>query len=313
MNRLVAKTLWIVLFAALAAGMLFVVRGTESAAAEEKPAAGQRVRFALCQLDSREGDIPGNVRRALAMAEKAADAGAAVVVFPEFSFVSLRDLMRRAVPDLGQVPGGLEKLSAFAKRRGCWLVANHPGNEGGRWYNESIVLSPEGTVFARYRKRELAIFDRQIGMSPGTEATVAALPFAKVGLLICKDVSYPETYEKDCADADLLVMQFAHVRTKEGADGNPRRNPFARTPESLEEMTARCHGVSGKTQLLADKTGTEGPWSFDGGTRVVAADGATVAKLDRETGFVFADFPLGEDGRIDSAAPAAEIRAWPGE
>lgn len=260
-----------------------------------------RVRFALCQLDSRKGDIPGNVRQALVIAEAAADQGADVVVFPEYSFLSIHDLLGNEIPDLGGMSWGLPVLSEFASRRGCWLIANHPRLFSGSLHNESFVVAPDGSVASAYRKCVLALADQQVGMKPGGKPAPIELPFATIGILICKDASFPNRFMKAYNQTDLLLLQFAHVRGNDPQES--LKGPFARYPDTLEDIVANCCSAFGKTQLLVDKTGKEPPWRLEGGTCVVTPAGQIRADAGEKVGILFVDFPLHPDGHLDASSP----------
>lgn len=97
--------------------------------------------------------------------------------------------------DLAQpIPGPTtERLGVLARDTGLWLVPGSVYERGtdGRVYNTAVVVSPEGTVAARYRK----IFPWQPyeTTTPGHECTVLDLPgIVRIGLAICYDGSFPE-------------------------------------------------------------------------------------------------------------------------
>ncbi|MBQ7252549.1 MAG: carbon-nitrogen hydrolase family protein [Kiritimatiellae bacterium] len=284
--------------------------GTPAAGADGphawQPREAGRIRFAVCQMATRTGEIAENARRGLAWAEKAADGGADAVVFPEFSFVSYPDLLRGAeVPDFDEAEWGLAAFGDFARRRGCWVFVNHPERADGARYNEMRVLGPDGRVAATYRKCTLALVDACLGMHPGEGGVVADLPFGRVGLLVCKDASEPEPFQAAYAAADVLVVQFAHVvrggRDVRGGRRDVRRNPFVRFPEPLDGIVSGCREAFAKPLVVASKPGAEGPWPLAGGSRVVDAEGRAVASAGEGECLLVADFPCGPDGRIAGA------------
>lgn len=283
--------------------------GTEADGRAWHPRSAGRIRFAICQMATPPGDIAGNARRGLAWAEKAADGGADAVVFPEFSFVSYPDLLRgEEVPDFDDAEWGLAAFAGFARRRGCWVVVNHPEREGDGRYNETRLLGPDGRTAAVYRKCALAMVDGRLGMRPGNGGVVADLPFGRVGLLVCKDASEAEKFREAYAGADLLVAQFAHVvrgdRPWRRGGGGRRADPavFAPFPEPLDDIVSACRRVFRKPLVVASKPGVEGPWPLAGGSRGLDAAGRTIAAAEGEC-LLWADFPCGADGRIAEAVP----------
>jgi predicted amidohydrolase len=303
---LAAATAAVLWTAAAASGAV----GTPAAGPEAphawQPHGAGRIRFAVCQMATRTGDIAENARRGLEWAEKAADGGADAVVFPEFSFVSYPTLLRGAeVPDFETAEWGLAAFGGFARRRGCWVFVNHPEREKGKTYNATRIVGPDGRVAATYRKCTLALVDACLGMYPGQGGVVADLPFGRVGLLVCKDASEPEPFREAYAAADVLVAQFAHV-VRGGRDGrgrrrDGRRNPFVRFPEPLDGIVSCCREAFAKPLVVASKPGVEGPWPLAGASRVVDGEGRTSALAGEGECLLVVDFPCGPDGRIAGA------------
>ena len=65
----------------------------------------------------------------------------------------------------------------------------------GTYYNSLVLLTPEGTIGAVYRKVHVPCtrsYERYY-FTPGPEFVVADTRYGKVGLAICYDRRYPET------------------------------------------------------------------------------------------------------------------------
>lgn len=275
---------------------------------EFRPHHPGRIRFALCQYGSRVGDLRWNAAHALDYAEEAVRRGADVVVLPEFSFTTVHDLRAgRAWINLEEVPWLGKALGDFTRRHRCYLFANHArtfGKHRRRHVNESFLVDPGGKVAARYAKRFLALLDRRIDFLPGTnDAVVAELPFARVGMLICKDTGYSESFQEAFRDADLLLMQFGHIAHWGSGTAPPglrdsladATNVFPRVAEDW----AQDH--DGKPFLMVNKTGLEKEFAFAGGSRVFGADEKPLAVADSGESILYVDFPLDAEGRIDVA------------
>lgn len=101
-----------------------------------------------------------------------------------------------ASPDRAQsMPGEAERmLCAAARAHGVWLV---PGSlyelSGGKVYNTTPVINPDGEVVARYRKI-YPFYPYEQGISAGDEFVVFDVPgVGRFGISICYDMWFPET------------------------------------------------------------------------------------------------------------------------
>ncbi len=263
------------------------------------------VRFALCQYDTRTGDIRHNLLHALDFADEAVRHGADVVLLPEFSFASVHDVRSKLacfnILEREELAG---RLSDFTRRHGCYLLFNHPfvvTNESPKKivYNTSYLMGPDGAVCAEYRKQAMALLDIRCSLSPGKTDVVADLPFGRLGLMICKDAYYPEHFPS-FSDADVVAIQFAHI-VNWGPDLPPNglREPIAEAPANFPRVSRLCTSVLRKPLLMVNKTGMEDVYAYIGGSRVVVANGTTVALAASHSDILYADFPLDENGRID--------------
>ena len=263
------------------------------------------VRFALCQYDSRSGDTRRNILHALEYADEAVRHGADVVILPEFSFATVHDVRSKfACFNLLERPELAGRLSDFTRRNGCYLLYNHPlvvTNESPKKlvYNQSCLLGPDGAVVVDYCKQAMALIDIRCGITPGTEDVVARLPFGNLGLMICKDAYYPNHFPS-FQDADVVVIQFAHI-VNWGPDLPPNglREPIAEAPRNFPHVANLCTSALRKPLLMVNKTGLEDTYAYIGGSRVVIANGMTIAQANSYCDILYADFILNADGRID--------------
>ncbi len=88
----------------------------------------------------------------------------------------------------------LKVFSEAARRHNVWLL---PGSlyvrEHGQLFNESVVISPEGEIIARYRKM-FPFAPYEAGVAGGDEVIVFDVPdVGRFGLSICYDIWFPET------------------------------------------------------------------------------------------------------------------------
>jgi predicted amidohydrolase len=162
-----------------------------------------QLRVALIQTDA--GPNPdANVARAAEVADAAGADGARLVALPEY--------LQYRGPDAGfrasarAIPGPYTKpFAEIARRRGCWILAGSLAETSGdpeRPWNTSALIGPDGEIAARYRK--IHLFDVAVERGPadtesarvsgGSEAVIADVDGAKLGLTICYDLRFPELY-----------------------------------------------------------------------------------------------------------------------
>ncbi len=266
-----------------------------------------RIRFALCQTATAKPDGTNVVNRVFDWIRRKNLDGVDVFILPELAFASFLNL-ESAWRLADSVWCG---ASAFTREKGAWLVVNQPvRTDRGVLYNETRVFAPDGEVFATYRKRILARIDLQASFSPGDAARPVELPFAKVGLLICKDAFFPNVGSGAYADADIIVTQFAHP----GVDINTAREArfFPPTAWALSELRDSSAGWRrfGKPFLAVNKVGRDGPYNLVGGSHVTDANGRRGAELGSGPGVLLVDFPLKTDGHVEAKpTPQAHMNA----
>ena len=107
------------------------------------------------------------------------------------------------------LPGPLtDALAEVAEEAGVWLV---PGSvferaEDGRLHNTALVISPQGELVARYRK----VFPWQPHeeCAPGDSFVTFDIPeVGRVGLAICYDGNFPETFRQLAWMGAEIVLQ----------------------------------------------------------------------------------------------------------
>jgi formamidase len=115
------------------------------------------------------------------------------------------------------IPGPLtDALADIAREAELWLV---PGSvfergENGAIHNTCVVLSPDGDLVARYRK----VFPWQPheGCAPGDGFVTFDVPGAgRVGLAICYDGSFPETFRQLAWMGAEVVLQVSLTTTSD--------------------------------------------------------------------------------------------------
>ena len=148
------------------------------------------MKIELVQLAGRDGDTAYNLSRTLnAIATCAGDTD--LLVFPETylsGFVGGAQLAQVAEPLHGTT---LQTVLQAVRQRGVAAVVGLAEVHQGRFYNTSVLVTPEG-IALQYRKTHLWPSERS-DFSPGDRFTTVLWRGVRVGLLICYDIELPET------------------------------------------------------------------------------------------------------------------------
>jgi len=159
---------------------------------------------AVVQVNGTE-DVPRNEKIAIDLVRDAAASGAEFVALPEnyFFIGSLEEKVRQAQPLTGPRVQG---MAALAKELGIYLLLGsvaERSTEDRRCFNTSVLLGPDGSLLASYRKLHLfdidipngAQFQESATVVPG-DGGICVVPtnLATFGLSICYDLRFPEQY-----------------------------------------------------------------------------------------------------------------------
>ena len=152
-------------------------------------------------------DLAATMANAVADLNRAADAGAGLVVFPEAHLpgypvwiwrlrpaldrTAMREIHSRLLDGAVDIAGGgLKPLSEAAAKRGvsvvCGLHEVDRGVSGGTLYNSVVVIGADGTVVNRHRKLVPTDAERMVwGRGDASGLKVTATAAGRIGALIC--------------------------------------------------------------------------------------------------------------------------------
>ena len=160
-----------------------------------------RLPVALVQLDA-TGDVEANIDRATALAAEAAAGGARLVVLPEYlHYRGDNDGFRASARP---IPGPFtDAFADVARQHDAWILAGsvaETSDDPGCPYNTSVLLDPNGSIAATYRK--IHLFDVSVDdgpvdtesarVSPGDTPVVADVDGVHLGLSVCYHLRFPE-------------------------------------------------------------------------------------------------------------------------
>ena len=170
-------------------------------------------------------DIAANVAAATKLIREAKAAGAVFVATPEMT--SLFEAETDALFAKVKIEADDSALKAFrtlAEELSLWLlIGSLPINVAERQCaNRSFLIDPKGKIAARYDKIHMfdvdlpggEVYRESRNYRPGESATMADLPWGKLGLSVCYDLRFPQLYRALAkAGASFLTVPaaFTHV------------------------------------------------------------------------------------------------------
>jgi NAD+ synthase (glutamine-hydrolysing) len=225
------------------------------------------MRLALAQMNSVVGDLEGNRDRVLARLEKAKEAGADLVLFPELVVTGYppEDLLLR--PSFVRAAERTLKEIARATRNVVALVGV-PLLE--RDLFNACAVCAGGEVKARYRKRFLpnyGVFDEDRYFAPGDDLLLLEQGRTLVGPTICEDIWQPGPPATDLALAGAELI--ANISASPFHVGKDREREEMLVTRARDNATflAFCNAVGGQDELV-----------FDGHSLVLDDEGTVLAR-----------------------------------
>ncbi|MYR26447.1 MULTISPECIES: carbon-nitrogen hydrolase family protein [unclassified Streptomyces] len=240
------------------------------------------LRLALAQSSGTPGDVHANLDALDALAARAASSGAHLLVTPEL-FLSGYAPEHRSPAETGVAGGRSEpdapplaalaleeaevaaELGALARRHGLAVLAGYPERAGSATYNSALLVGPDGSPLAAYRKTHLyGPYERAVFTAGDRAVVQAELHGVRLGVLICYDVEFPENVRAHAdAGTEVLLVPTALLA------------PYDFVARSLVPVRAF------ESQLhiaYVNRTGPEGGFDFVGLSCLAAPDGTAPAR-----------------------------------
>jgi predicted amidohydrolase len=231
------------------------------------------------QVAAVPGDVTANRRKHLEVIDAARAAGVDVLVFPELSLTghgagpdTLRVALRRDDPlviDIARASHGL--CTVFG------LIEEAPA---AQFHNTAIAVR-DGAIVAAHRKVNLATYGRLDDgkhFAAGARIDTFALSAQwRASVLICADLWNPALVHLAALQQATIIL--APVSSAVEAVGADFDNPGG------WDVNLRFHAMTyGLPIVMANRVGREGDLTFWGGSRIVDADGRTLAQADAAAG-----------------------------
>lgn len=229
------------------------------------------LKIACLQFNPQFGDVRNNLSRSVAMIEKAADAGARVVVLPELANTGYTFQSRAEAFELAEsVPDGQSTRvwSDVAVRRELIIVAGIAERDGDCLYNSAVVLGTSG-LLGVYRKLHLWGDENLYFERGNLGVPVFSTKYGRISVAICYDGWFPEVFRLAAVQgADLICVPTNWVPIPGQQAGQP---PMANI---LHMAAAHSNSI---VIACADRIGVERGQPFVGHSLIVGHTGWPLA------------------------------------
>jgi predicted amidohydrolase len=270
------------------------------------------LRLALCQVAS---DIasdgidprPANLARAESCIRRAADEGANLALFGEVYLNGYRSdaHLQRYSSTVDPPDGDIRRLIELSRETGVFIamgISRRGPTFPGNLFNSAVLVGPDGLI-GHYDKVHVANFELPSGRlvlegvywDIGRQFRVFDLPWARVGLQICRDVRYPEASRQ-------LTLMGAEVIINLSAAAAVRTDSwqyFALTRAAENQVWFAMTSVVG--QQKDDQ--------LFGGSRVISPTGELIARAkDNQEDFCVVDLDLDEVTKLRAMSHVLDRR-----
>lgn len=227
------------------------------------------LKLAIAQEKFMVGDVIGNAKKMVALANSAREKGANLIIFPELALLGYppEDLLLR--PSLAsRVKMAFERL--FSVKDIVMLVGYPHIDQYGTFNSVAVVHNGQQKAF--YHKQHLpnyGVFDERRYFSKGQNQVLFDYQGLTIGLLICEDLwqEQPTKLLKE-KGADLIVCINA--------------SPFEQHKQEQRKALLKQRASEHQLPIVyANSVGGQDDLVFDGGSMVVDAHGSVMHEAPR--------------------------------
>lgn len=238
----------------------------------------------LIQVDAVWEDRAANHAKARRLIAEAEPKAGGLIVLPEtFSTGFSMNLPVTAEPEGGETEQFLREMAA--QYRCCVIGGVVTQAAEGRGMNQSLAISPDGSVLARYTKNyPFSAIGEDKAHEAGTDVAIFGWQGLRIAPLICYDLRFPELARTAVkAGAEVLIYIAAW--------------PVKRIQHWITLLQARA--IENQAYVVGvNRCGTDPQFTYTGRSLVVDPHGVVIADAaDRE-------------GSVCARIEAAVVRGW---
>jgi predicted amidohydrolase len=172
------------------------------------------------------------------------------------------------------IPGPVtDALASKARKYNTYIIAGMLELDGDKTYDTAVLIDRQGRIAGKYRKTHLPLAEVESGETPGSDYPVFDTDFGRIGILICWDFVFPETFRiMRLEGAEIVFLPIA---------GDPGVRHF----DTITRARALDNGVYLVTSV-----------SHGAASRIVNPDGEVIAETTE--GLATADLDLTTESRL---------------
>ena len=266
-----------------------------------------QIRVALAQINPTVGDLKNNAELVSKYAFDAANAGAAVVVYPEMVLTGypVEDLATRPSFRAASITA-INELAARINNEGngdLTLLVGYLGQSDAGKPQNCVAVIYRGEIVATYIKHHLpnyGVFDEYRNFTPGNHSLVIRVCGVDIGIAICEDI-----WQSGGPVAQLAQRNIGLLLVPNGSPYEVNKNDAR-----LALVTQRAVEI-GAPLAYVNMCGGQDDLVFDGDTIVVGGTGQVIARAPQfEEGLMVIDLDVklasSDPDLIISTAPIAK-------
>lgn len=242
------------------------------------------MKIELAQIASIEGDLDGNVAKALERINTV-QSDTDIIIFPETHLTGFAEQVAASDRAISNTDPIFHNLYQAAKKQNIAIVIGFLEQGGDtECFNTNVLITPEDGPILYYRKTHLWTDERNL-VTPGDRLSCIKWRGRHIGLMICYDLEFPETARALASlGAELIIIT------------NGNMDPYGPVHHHL----ARARAIENQCFIaLTNRCGTGAGYTFAGDSAVFAPDGECLTRLGRDEDVVQAtlDFTLSQRAR----------------
>ncbi len=233
-------------------------------------------RIALAQVAPHLGDVEANLELASDRVRAAATEGAQLTLLPELALTGY--LLQDLVPDVAMRADDPRLLGIGREAPGMLVAVGFVEETDEHRYCNSVALLRDGELVGLHRKVYLptyGLFDESRFTRAGDRIRTVAVgePIGRIGLSVCEDFWHPSLPMLQALDGASLLVNVAA-----GPSRAPGSSAGLQAIEGWHKMQDTYALLGTVALAFCNRVGNEEGLTFWGGSRIVGADGSTVAQ-----------------------------------
>jgi predicted amidohydrolase len=233
-------------------------------------------RIALAQIAPRLGELDANLEMAADRVRAAAAEGAQLTLLPELALTGY--LLQDLVPEVAVRADDPRLLAIGREAPGMLVAVGFAEETDDHRYCNSVALLRDGELLGLHRKVYLptyGLFDEGRFTRAGDRIRTvdAGEPIGRVGLSVCEDFWHASLPMLQALDGASLLVNVAA-----GPSRAPGSSAGLQAIEGWHKMQDTYALLGTVALAFCNRVGNEEGLTFWGGSRILAADGSTVAQ-----------------------------------